>query len=305
MREYLSDSADSRRWNDFPFREGDVVITTPPKCGTTWTQMLVALLVFDGPDLPAPLTVLSPWLDNELTPAGTIDDRLARQEHRRFIKTHVPLDGLPLDARAYYVVVGRDPRDAYLSFADHGAAANDEHWDAALIQVLGPDEMERRAALNPVPETFAEAIELPRGNCHTRVHPAHVLHHLDDAWEHRNDPNVTLLHYADLSAGTADSLVRLARELDFDMSPVRCKELAGYASLAEMRGRATDLAPEVDHGAWHDPAKFFATGRMGAWRDAFSEADLTRYEARAFELYPDEEFLSWAHNGTAGGDWRH
>jgi hypothetical protein len=57
MREYLSVSADSRRWDAFALREGDVVISTPAKCGTTWTQMLVALLVFDGPDLPAPATV--------------------------------------------------------------------------------------------------------------------------------------------------------------------------------------------------------------------------------------------------------
>jgi hypothetical protein len=110
--------------------------------------MLVALLVFDGPDFPAPLTVLSPWLDNELTPWATLDDRLARQEHRRrFIKTHVPLDGLPLDERAHYVVVGRDPRDAYLSLADHSEAMDDERMDAVQALNLGPDEVARRAVI--------------------------------------------------------------------------------------------------------------------------------------------------------------
>jgi aryl sulfotransferase len=305
MREYLSDSADSRRWNDFTFRSGDVVISTPAKCGTTWTQMLVALLVFDSPDLPAPLTVLSPWLDNELTPWATLEDRLARQEHRRFIKTHVPLDGLPLDERVYYVVVGRDPRDAFLSLADHGKAMDDDHMDAVLTQSIGEDELARRPAVTPEAETFAEAIEMDRGNCHTRVHLSHILHHLNDAWERQDEPNVALTHYADLSADPAGSLARLAGELDFDVSPMRCKELAGYADIGEMRGRATDLAPEVDHGAWHDPARFFAAGRVGAWRSAFDEEDLTRYEIRAAELYPDEEFLSWAHNGSTGGDWRH
>jgi hypothetical protein len=71
-----------------------------------------------------------------------------------------------------------------------------------------------------------------------------------------------------------------------------------------MRGRATHLAPEVHQGAWRDPARFFATGRMGAWRSAFNERDLTRYEIRAIELYPDEEFLRWAHSGPTGGEWR-
>jgi hypothetical protein len=182
---------------------------------------------------------------------------------------------------------------------------DDEHMGAELTQSAGADELARRPSVTPEAETFAEAIEMDRGNCHTRVHLSHILHHLNDAWERRSAPYVTLIHFADLSADTAGSLAQLAEELDLDVSPIRCKELAGYADLGEMRGRVTDLAWEVDHGAWHDPARFFAAGRLGAWRAAFDEQDLTRYEIRAAELYPDEEFLSSAHNGAAGGEWRH
>lgn len=60
LRRYRSVVADSARWEGFQFRDGDIVISTPPKCGTTWTQMLVALLVFGSPDLPRPLAELSP-----------------------------------------------------------------------------------------------------------------------------------------------------------------------------------------------------------------------------------------------------
>ena len=42
-RTFLSDSA---LWTGFRFRAGDIVISPPPKCGTTWMQMLSALLVF-------------------------------------------------------------------------------------------------------------------------------------------------------------------------------------------------------------------------------------------------------------------
>src|SRR5262249_45142991 len=152
----------------------------------------------------------------------------------------------PLDERVHYLVVGRDPRDAFLSLADHDLAMDDEHLDVVLTQSLGADELARRVDVTPEAETFAEAIEMDRGNCHTRVHLAHILHHLNDAWERQHEPNVTLIHYADLSADTAGSLARLARELDFDVSPTRCQELAGHAELAEMRDRATRLAPEVD-----------------------------------------------------------
>jgi hypothetical protein len=36
---------DSSRWDSFERRPGDIIICTPPKCGTTWTQMICALLV--------------------------------------------------------------------------------------------------------------------------------------------------------------------------------------------------------------------------------------------------------------------
>jgi hypothetical protein len=36
LRRYRGFMADSDRWRRFAFRDGDIVITTPSKCGTTW-----------------------------------------------------------------------------------------------------------------------------------------------------------------------------------------------------------------------------------------------------------------------------
>ncbi|CAA9578471.1 MAG: Glycolipid sulfotransferase, partial [uncultured Thermomicrobiales bacterium] len=108
-RRYRSIVADSGRWDGFAFRPGDVVVSTPAKCGTTWTQMLCALLVFDGPAFPAPLGEVSPWLDMCNQPLAEVTAALAAQTHRRFVKTHTPLDGLPLHPDVTYLVVGRDP----------------------------------------------------------------------------------------------------------------------------------------------------------------------------------------------------
>src|SRR3954468_24822699 len=100
---------DSNRWQRFELRRGDVVISTPPKCGTTWTQMICALLILQEPQLPLPLDTLSPWIDMVTRARSEVFADLAAQNHRRFIKTHTPLDGIPKDPTVTYICVGRDP----------------------------------------------------------------------------------------------------------------------------------------------------------------------------------------------------
>src|SRR3977135_2711426 len=94
-RRYRSMIMDNRRWDGFEFRDDDIVISTPPKCGTTWMQMLCALLIFQDQALPRRLTELSPWVDIQTEKLSDVRATLDAQEHRRFIKSHTPLDGLP------------------------------------------------------------------------------------------------------------------------------------------------------------------------------------------------------------------
>src|SRR3977135_380535 len=63
VRRYETSMYDSNRWDGFELRPGDIIISTPPKCGTTWTQMICALLILQEPELPLPLDTLSPWID--------------------------------------------------------------------------------------------------------------------------------------------------------------------------------------------------------------------------------------------------
>src|SRR5262245_2703751 len=143
VRRYEASMYDSNRWVGFELRPGDIIISTPPKCGTTWTQMICALLILGEPELPLQLDMLSPWID--LLPRARTEafpDRSA-QTHRRFIKSHTPLDGIPNDPAVTYICVGRDPRDAGLSMARHidntdiGAFLN-QRERAAAIETRAP-----------------------------------------------------------------------------------------------------------------------------------------------------------------------
>ena len=90
VRHYNTPVADSRRWDRFQPRDGDIIIATFAKCGTTWTQRIVDLLVFQSPDV-RPFGDISPWLDAKIF--NPLDDDLATleaQTHRHNNKTHQP-----------------------------------------------------------------------------------------------------------------------------------------------------------------------------------------------------------------------
>ncbi len=74
VRRYEGTVYDSNRWEGFELRPGDIIISTPPKCGTTWTQMICALLILQEAELPRPLDRLSPWIDM----VTRVRDRAAR-----------------------------------------------------------------------------------------------------------------------------------------------------------------------------------------------------------------------------------
>ena len=90
-RTYRGEITDPGRWATWTPREGDILVCTPPKCGTTWTQTILAMLVHGGPELPQKLPDLSPWVDADLgVPAKDVAAELARQRGRRVVKTHTP-----------------------------------------------------------------------------------------------------------------------------------------------------------------------------------------------------------------------
>ena len=119
VRRYVGTVYDSNRWDGLELRPGDIIIAPPPKCGTTWTQMICALLILQEPELPLPLNRLSPWIDMVTRARTEVFADLQAQTHRRFIKTHTPLDGIPNDPRVTYICIGRDPRDVALSIDHH------------------------------------------------------------------------------------------------------------------------------------------------------------------------------------------
>jgi hypothetical protein len=325
--------SDNLRWDALRLREGDIVISAPSKCGVTWTQRLVSLLVFDGPDLPGPLTTVSPWLDGNICPIEEVVATLDAQHHRRFIKTHTPLDGLVLDDRVTYIAVGRDPRDAAMSELHQWGNMN-LHRMRALNGAPGLPPPEAGDRPSPI-EAFRDWMEgpvmppdgmppgaPPQGMGFAPRDPAgflpppgpgfkppvqgmgslaSILNHFGSVWHRRRLPNVAMFHYADFQLDLVGELVRLAAVLGYPLDRERAERLTEHASLAAMRARAYEFAPNSTEGMWHSDERFFRAGARGEWLEFFNERVYRRYYDRINQLAPPD-LLAWAHEGRQGCD---
>jgi aryl sulfotransferase len=288
---YRSPEEDSARWLEFPFRRGDIVISTRSKSGTTWMQMICALLVFQTAER---LVELSPWLDWLVVPRHEVYARLASQRHRRFIKTHTPLDGLPLDQQATYIVVARHPLDMAVSLYHQG-----ENLDRDRIaQLTGRDPSTRPERERPPVRdwllAWVDGGSEPREQLDSL--PG-VLWHLSDAWARRHEPNVVLAHYDDLSADLDGEMRRLADHLGITVAPEIWPELVYAARFEQMRTRARELAPDAG-GTLRDHQRFFRRGTSGAGQELLTAGPLARYHARTAQLAPPD-LLDWLHRPHA------
>ncbi|MEV4640860.1 sulfotransferase domain-containing protein [Actinoplanes sp. NPDC049548] len=287
---YRSPDEDSARWDGFPFRQGDIIISTRSKSGTTWMQMICALLVFRSPELPAPLPELSPWLDWLIVPRDEVLARLEAQPHRRFIKTHTPLDGLPLDPRATYIVVARHPLDMAVSLFHQGDNLDRQR----MAELLGkPDPSEPSEPPRSIHDSLVTWVDHDPAPADALDSLPGVMWHLTDAWHRRHEPGIVLVHYADLVNDLNGEMRRLAARLAIDVPEKQWPSLVEAASFTRMRARASQLAPDPA-GILKDRNAFFRRGGSGAGRELLTDEELAHYEKRAAELAPSD-LLAWLH----------
>jgi hypothetical protein len=293
----------NERWEGFELRDDDIIISTAPKCGTTWMQMQVALLVFRTPELPAPLATLSPWLDMNTRPVADVWADLGAQTHRRFIKTHTPLGGLPWREGVTYLHVGRDPRDAALSWDRHLANLDPERFMAARTAAVGVDDLPELGVDSPPPAPSDDpAVRFwawmegdPTTGAGSQLQG--LVQHSQSFWDARPRPNVHLFHYSDQRADLTGQMARLADVLG-ERTPT--EELVEAAGFETMKARADELAPNADTPFWVDNRQFFDQARSGGWQVLMGDDELLRSEPAVAAATDDAQLLTWLHSGWLG-----
>jgi len=292
-RIYQNHHLDSTRWNDFKPREGDVVVATSLKAGTTWVQWIVLNLLFpEGTPLPA--GKMAPWVEVTLPPPEATMSALENMKHRRVMKTHLALDGLPYFPDTRYVVVGRDGRDVAMSLWAFYNDFSDEMY--GMLQQASGVELPR------CPDDFRQFWSdwISKGYFEWE-HDGYPfwshLHFMETWWAFRHLDNILFLHFNDMLQDLEGAVRRIAAHLSIELTQEQVSHVAGISTFDYMKRNADKTSPlPVDNMLKSGPAAFFHKGTNGRWRDVLSDEDLEAYrQAVARNLMPD--CAKWLENG--------
>lgn len=298
-RVYQNHTIDSTHWDGFVPRSDDIVIATPYKCGTTWMQGIVSNLVVGECKVGD-----SPWLDFRAQDAAETRQNLSQQAHRRFIKTHLPLDGVPFFLRTRYIVVSRDPRDVFMSLWNHYHSYTDTAYEKY-------NETPGRIG-EPIPRCPDDIRQfwswwIGRGwfDWETEGYPFWSnLRHASTWWDFRQLPNILFVHYNHLQDDAPGQIRRIAAFLDLPIDDGSVARVAQETTIDAMRNRALKQEQEAAQTSEEKPKpafrhgarSFFYKGTNDRWRDVLNDEDLQLYEAAAErELTP--ECRAWLERG--------
>jgi aryl sulfotransferase len=180
-------------------------------------------------------------LDWTGTPRHELFSRLAAQDHRRFIKTHTPLDGIPIDRRATYIVVARHPLDMAVSLYHQGDNIDRDR----LRQLTGQPEPADPPPPRPPLHQWLSGMDRLDGSPAEQLDSLPgVVWHVSDAWRRRQEPNIVLVHYDDLAADLEGEMRGLAGACSASPCPSSSLGRAGTGGAVRGdAGRAPRVAP--------------------------------------------------------------
>lgn len=298
LRDVRSRCFDSTRWAGFEVRADDIVIATYPKCGTTWTQRIVGMLVFGSAE-PFGIPDVSPWPDFRATPFEMTVEVAQNQQHRRFLKSHVSYDSLPIYEGVKFIHVARDGRDSAMSFHNHKLNYAEETL-ARMDEISLADPKFG----TPLPRVEADPAKhfhdwVAGSEDHLGDESGGFFHMENSYWAERDNPNVLLVHYADMKKDLGGEMRRIAKFLDIEIDEALWPSLIEAASFDSMKNNAEVLMPNANR-AWKGGGNtFLHKGINGRWQGLFEKKDLDAYDVKVKKHFTPE-LAQWLEHGRLG-----
>ncbi len=252
-------------------------------------QQIIGQLLFDATD-DLEVAEMSPWMDLRVPPKEVKLPAVEAQTHRRFVKTHLPVDALVFSPKAKYLYIGRDGRDVVWSLFNHHRNANGAWYDVLnnTPGLVGPP-------MGPPPESVVEYFNdwLAKDG-----HPFWPFwENIRSWWAIRDLANVMLIHFEDLKRDMPGEIRRMAEFLETPIDESKWDAILTHCSFDYMKENATKSVP-LGGAFWEGGAQTVINkGVNGRWRDLLSEEESAKYE-RAALANLGEDCAQWLAAGN-------
>jgi len=307
LREYRTWGIDSSRWKGFEPRPDDIIVATYPKCGTTWMQQIVSSLIFQDAT-SRPLLDIAPFIGGRhFGDPEAIYATINEQKHRRFLKSHEPLDGIPIYDEIRYIHVARDGRDTAMSLHNQWINFNDQARQR--FDRIGLSDPAIGRPFPAIPTEPAETFRfwLSRSEIPDQTDGAVGLSFFDfevTYWAERKRSNLLMVNYCDLLADLDGEMRRVSAFLDIPVKEEVWPALVKAAQFSEMRASADKIMPHLNRSLLGGAQGFFHAGTNGRWRNVLTPEDLAAYDAKLRAKF-SPALAAWIEGGRrAAGDPR-
>uniref|UniRef100_A0A8C4PY78 Sulfotransferase n=1 Tax=Eptatretus burgeri TaxID=7764 RepID=A0A8C4PY78_EPTBU len=235
---------------DFEVMDDDVFITTYPKSGTTWMQVLLSLVYVEGDESRVKDINnfdRAPWLE------AMMNDVLNRKRPR-LISSHLPFNLQPRmlrEGKGKVIHVLRNPKDTLVSFY---------HFHKLTKFLESPSDF----------QTFIEQF------IDAKVFIGSWFNHVR-GWYENTHPNILHVTYEDMTNDLDDVIKKVCEFLGKSLTNQQVESVKHHSSFNVMRDN-----PKTNHSKVEifdfEKGTFIRKGKVGDWKDYFTVAQSERFD---------------------------
>ena len=247
------------KMKDLELRAEDTWIVTYPKCGTTWTQQIVRLILNRGKEDGLTIEYAVPWVEalGEIPGIFKYQVDVDKMTSPRAFKSHFSYGmmpcGLPNATPGKYIYVIRNPRDVAVSYFHHDRAIPfypHYEWDEYFDKFMKGD-----------------------------VDFGNYFDHVLSWWAHKDDDNVLILTYEDMKKDLPSAVAKIAKFVGQDISQDLVDEIAHRTTFANMKRDSTANYEWINERRKPTATEFMRKGVVGDWKNYFSPEQIARLDA--------------------------